>query len=274
MPKTDSGRRADLTHEEVARTRGWLGKRGIEVGEPSRLIAVRVGPRLSRSVPGRFRWLAGAVAVSLLLSVGIGFFVLRGDQLPVSITIYVICASLQVALWLSCSHRERTLEPLPVMDRRSGRPPVFKALDAWFVASTVITFGGGAALATAMYLTTSEKAYARGWLIGLGWAALCCTVILVGTLRRPVYAQDTASATIDTELRALDIQTAVPGFYPLVVLLDLSFGGRPDAGFAGWLIAYAVLGLGTMMIGTWRQRRRPALPPGDYGTPVRPLIAH
>ncbi|WP_410663799.1 hypothetical protein [Amycolatopsis sp. lyj-84] len=251
--------------DEITATRQWLGKRGVEVGEPSRLLAARVGTRLSRRTPGRFRWLAGAAVVSVLLGMAAGAVGLGGN----GILLGLICASLEVALWLSYRHRERALGPLPVMDRRSRRPSAFAILGAWYVASFVITFGGGAALTAAIHLTTPAKAYAWGLAALLGWAALCCAVILIGTLRRPVYAEDTASAAVDTELRVLDSQAAIPGFYPVIVLYDMAVGDQAPAEFTGWLIAYAVLAFGTTVIGVWRHHRRPALPPGDYGTPVQ-----
>lgn len=268
----DTGWPEELRFEEIAATRKWLGKRGIDVGEPSRLLAIRIGPRLSRSVPGRFRWLAGAMVVSVLLCGVYGFLAVRGEELPEGVNVYFICGSIQVALWLSYLHRERALGPLPVMDRRSGRPSPRKILGGWYLASFVITFGGGAALAATIYFATPAKAYAWGWLGGLGWAALCCAVILVGTLWRPVHAEDTASAAVDTELRVLDSQAAAPGFFAAIVLFDLLAGDRAPAGFTGWLIAYAAFALGTTAVGIWRHQRRPALPPGDYGTPIRPLL--
>ncbi len=60
MANAGTGWQGELRPEEIAATRIWLDKRGIEVNEPSRLLSIRIGPRLSRKVPGRFRWLAGA----------------------------------------------------------------------------------------------------------------------------------------------------------------------------------------------------------------------
>ncbi|MBB5858182.1 hypothetical protein ACFQ05_21420 [Amycolatopsis umgeniensis] len=268
MADTMTGWPGEPGFDEITATRQWLGKRGIEVGEPSRLLSARVGARLSRRSPGRFRWLAGAAALSILLAVAYGSVGVHGD----GIVLGLVCASMEVALWLSYRHRERALGPLPVMDRRSGRPSAFAILGGWYVASFVITFGGGAALAAAIHLTTPAKAYAQGLIAMLGWAALCCAVILIGTLRRPVYAEDTASAAVDTELRVLDSQAAVPGFYAVIILYDRIVGDRVPGEFTGWLIAYAVLAFGTTVIGVWRHHRRPALPPGDYGTPIRPVL--
>ncbi|RSM56296.1 hypothetical protein DMH03_32940 [Amycolatopsis sp. WAC 01376] len=260
-----------LSFEEIAVTRRWLAKRGVEVVTPSRLLAARVGPRLSRTVPGRFRWLAVAVAVGVLLGIVYGFVDFRDGEAPSSVYLCFVGGALQVAFWWSYVHRERELGPLPVMDRRSGRrPPVLGILGGWYASSFVITFGGGVALALAVYLSTpaKAKAYATGWLLALGWAALCCSVILLSTLRRPVHAEDRASMAVDTELRVMDSQYAIPGVYAVVVLYDPLLGDGPPAEFTGWLIAYAVLGIGTTLLGFRQHRSRPALPPGDYATPV------
>lgn len=259
----------ELRPIEIAVTRKWLARRGIEVGEPSRLLAIRVGPRLSGMAPGRLWWLVGAVVVSTLLGGTYEFLVARGEGASDGVSLYFICASLQTALWASYLHRERALGPLPVMDRRSGRPPARKILGGWYIASLTITFGGAAALAAAIHLTTPAKAYAWTWLGALCWPALCCAVILVVTLRRPVRAEDTASAAVDTELRVLDCQAAVPGLYGAIVLFDVATGDNTPAGFTGWLIAYAVLALGTTALGLRHHYHHRALPPGDYGTPVR-----
>ncbi|WET83022.1 hypothetical protein P3102_18320 [Amycolatopsis sp. QT-25] len=258
-----------LSFEEIAVTRKWLAKHGVEVVTPSRLLAARIGPRLSRTMSGRFRWVAGAVAVSVLLGIAYGSLGFRDGEAPGSVYFCFICGAVQVALWRSYLRRERELGPLPVMDRRSARrPSALGILGGWYASSFVLTFGGGAALALAIFLNTPAKAYATGWFIALGWGVVCCSVILVSTLRRPVHAEDRASMAIDTELRVMDSQAAVPGFYAVILPLDPVAGDGTPAGFTGWLIAYAVLGLGTTVLGLRRHHRRPALPPGDYETPV------
>ncbi|WP_410657649.1 hypothetical protein [Amycolatopsis sp. lyj-112] len=267
--KANTGRSGELRPAEVAATRTWLSKRGIEVNEPTRLLSLRIGPRSNPVEGSSFRWIMGAAIVGALLNFAYGYLGelpgVRAEDMTDTSYLYFFATCTQLAFWLAILRRERALGPLPVMDERSGRPSALAVLGGWYLASFLITFLGGAALAAAMYLTTPDKTYAWSWLGVLGWAALCCAVILFQTLRRPVYAEDTASAAVDTALRTTDSQIAMTAVYAPAVLLDLLFSHRAPAEFTWWLVAYAVLAVATTVIGIRRQNRRiRTLPPGDY----------
>jgi hypothetical protein len=93
-----------------------------------------------------------------------------------------LAGTMSVGAWLGMRRRERDFGGLPVHHVRGPhRPSWLRLVGAWHLASLLITFGGGAALAVTMYFTTPARTYALSWLGALAWAAACCLVILVGT---------------------------------------------------------------------------------------------
>ncbi|WP_410655250.1 hypothetical protein [Amycolatopsis sp. lyj-112] len=263
---------------EVDAARAWLRHFGVHVETPSRLLSVRIGARRPANTPARMAWLAGSAVAGAALTLAFGLLqmlpTVQGGEMTESRYFYFILAAIQLGTWLSVRHRERQLGGLPVVDRRSGRPSVLKVMSGWYLASLLITFVGGAALAVAMYFTTSAQTYAWSWLVALGWAAMCCAVVLVGTLSRRVRAEDTLSAAVDTVLRSNDLLYAMPGVYTVFILIDPLFSHRSPEEFTWWLVLYAVLAAVTTAA-AFRQQWRRAVPqrlPDTYGTEINAAL--
>ena len=56
----------------------------------------------------------------------------------------------------------------------------------------LITFGGGAALAVTIFVTTPFRTYAWSWFGLLALGGVATAVVLTGIHRRPVIAEDVA----------------------------------------------------------------------------------
>ncbi|MFI7117543.1 hypothetical protein [Amycolatopsis sp. NPDC049868] len=251
---------------ETADAMAWLSKRGIRAGIPSRPLTVRIAARQSRTTTTRILWLIGACFVSVALTMTFGLLQklpgVRGVEMPESRYSYFMVASIALGYWASILHREKQLGGLPARNRR---PPA-KVLGGWYLASFLITFGGGATLAVTMYFTTESRTFAWTWLAALGWAALCCTTILVWAVTRRVRGEDAASIAVDSELRFQDSRFLSPAVFPVASLIDPLFSHRSPPGFTWWMVGYAVVAAVTALGAHWRDARRPPLPPGDYGT--------
>ncbi|WP_410661770.1 hypothetical protein [Amycolatopsis sp. lyj-112] len=265
-------RRGEPTPEEIEATRMWLGERGVEVETPTRVIAVRVGARRTANTTSKMivSGCFGIVGLGLLIVFGVQELLRDpGVETTYSRYAYVVFATTQLGAWVSSLYRERQLGGLPVMDRR---PSALQVLGGWYLATYVITFGGGAALAVAMYAGTTAQTYAGSWLIALGWAALSTGTILAGSAFRRTRAEDAASIAVDSELRFQDCRLAEPALFAVAILLDVVFSSRVPAEFTWWLIVYAALAASATLVARRRAGHRPAFPPGDYGTPVRPDV--
>ncbi|WP_370945930.1 hypothetical protein AB5J62_43715 [Amycolatopsis sp. cg5] len=250
----------EITGAEFEAARAWLVRRGDQ-SVPTRLLAVRLGFRRIRKIG----WVFGAAAVGALL--GIAYACLqylpnvRGVEMTESKSVYFVTGAVVVGGWLSIRAQERPLRrlPAPVGTRR---PSWSQELGGWYLASLLITFGGGAALAAAMYFTTPAQTYAWSWLGALGWAALCTAVVLVGIWRAPVIAEDAASASADTMLRIEDSFLVLPGGFAPLVLIDLVTTHRQPPEFTWWLVAYAALAIATTVVSGIKHRYRLFTPNG------------
>ncbi|SDX35564.1 hypothetical protein SAMN05421504_1021137 [Amycolatopsis xylanica] len=250
----------DLTEAETKFANAWLTKHGVLISPLPRMLAVRLGARDVK--PSRLvlnRWRAGGFLIGLLLAVAYHCLQylpnVRGVEMTESQGVYFIIGGTVVGFWLSIRGRERDLGGLPV-SASVERPSWSKHLGGWYLASLVITFAGGTALAVAMYVTTSARTYAWSWLGALAWGALCTAVILVGTWRAPVIADDPASASVDAMLRVEDSFLAMPGYFAVLVLIDLVTTHRQPPEFTWWLLGYAVLAFGTSAISALTYWRR------------------
>ncbi|RSN26170.1 hypothetical protein DL990_32600 [Amycolatopsis sp. WAC 01416] len=262
-------KRGEPTPEEIEATRAWLGERGVEVETPARLIAVRVGARQTANTASKMILSAcfGIVGLGLLIAFGVQEFLLDPDgETTYSRYAFVVFATTQLGSWVSSLYRERELGGLPAADRR---PSALRVLGGWYLTTYVITFGGGAALAAAMYAGTTAQTFAENWLIALGWAALSTGTILAGSAFRRTRAEDVASIAVDSELRFQDSRLAEPAIFAVAILVDVVFTSRVPAEFTWWLVGYAALAVSATLVARRRSGDRPAFPPGDYGTPVR-----
>ncbi|KDN17583.1 hypothetical protein DV20_35230 [Amycolatopsis rifamycinica] len=253
----------------------WLGRNGVRVGIPTRLLATRLGvrntarpwPVLVLQVVIALVAIGGAVAYQCLQYLpGV-----RGVEMTESKLLYFLTAGMQLAHWCPVWRRDRRAVDL-LGDRRLNRPrPSWRAtLDGWYLASAAVTFAGGAALGITMFAATPYRTYAWSWLGLLVLGAVVSAVIVTGVVRRPVIAEDEPSAAVDAMLRRYDLAYGLPSLYALPVLTDLITTHRQPPGFAPWLIGYAVLVLALQIAGAFAARRRPhpPLPDGDYGVPL------
>ncbi|GHG42521.1 MULTISPECIES: hypothetical protein [Amycolatopsis] len=248
----------------------WLGRRGVRVGIPTRLLATRLGVRnTARPRPLVIRQ-AGIVLATLAVAVAYQCLQylpgVRGVEMTESKVPYFLLIGSQLAFWFAVRRRDRqALEQLG--DRALARPrPSWRAtLGGWYLASAAVTFAGGAALGVTMFVATPYRTYAWSWLGLLAIGAVVCAVIVTRVVRRPVIAEDEPSAAVDAVLRLDDLVIALPSAYSLPVLFDLVTTQRQPPGFAPWLLGYAALAIALQIAGRWR---RPALPDGDYGVPL------
>ncbi|MEU5264133.1 hypothetical protein [Amycolatopsis sp. NPDC021455] len=255
---------------EVGRTRAWLARRGVSVWLPTRLLALRVGGRgvKTRGTPG---YLIGAVCSWLL-----GGVVFQLADLPGKTAfLAVLIAVFQALRWRAAQRREHLAEQLT----GAGAPPPFLlAVEqaGWYLASAAVTFGGGAVLCAASFLTeprfTWKHWYPPSVVIGLHTFALAVgagvtTLVLAGVLRGPVIAEDEASRRVDEVLRAEDPYRFAPcGVYAFLAM-PVFVVDWATPGFLGWsALAYLLLVAALQLTGWFVTRHRyRRLPPGCYG---------
>ncbi|MEV6622355.1 hypothetical protein AB0M83_35915 [Amycolatopsis sp. NPDC051106] len=263
------------TETEVRAARKWLAKRGVDVAEPTPLLALRLGVRRGARSPDYWAryvvmvvvLIVGAVVLQLLpLLLGVA----RADRFQGS-WIFLIYAGLVLFIWLPVRSADRRAATW-LGDRRLdvSRPSWREPVNGWYLTSVLITFGGGAVLAVVMGVVTFRWVWALTWLALLASGAVVVAVVLNGVFRRPVIAEDDSSLRIDAVVRAEDPLIAMPGLFALPVLVDplLSEWRAPE--FTPWLIGYVVLAFATLLVGRYTQYRRRTLPPGHYGTPPVP----
>jgi hypothetical protein len=265
-----SQQRVLSTEAERKAAATWLAKRGISVTEPTELLALRLGVRGGARPPGYWTGVGWLVTISAVSCFGLAFLALlpgvawwdvpEGRYAVVVFAVVVLSNRLPIrwadrraAAWLG--------------DRRLDRPrPSWrKVLDGWYLASLVVTFGGGAALGVAM--AVSGSVWAVLWLGLLAAAAAVVGVVLAGVLRRPVLAEDEGSLAVDAATRSGDVLLVLPSMFALPVVADLTTSNRQPHEFTPWLIGYVVLALATQAAGlvAHRRRRRTLPAEGRYG---------
>ncbi|WP_326944435.1 hypothetical protein OG439_32000 [Amycolatopsis sp. NBC_01307] len=256
------------TEAEVDPAGLWLAKRGVEVVRPTPLLALRLGARRAARPPGYWAWCFLVLAVAVVAG-GVLQFLALWLHTPMGGVVFAAYAGVVVLVWLPVRWADRRAAAL-LGDRRLDvpRPPWRESLDGWYLASVLITFGGGALLAVAMCVTTSAWVWAVGWLGMLAIGALVVAVVLTGVLRRPVLAEDETSLMIDAVVRAEDPYITLPALFALPVLFDPLTTGRQPHEFTPWLVGYVVLAFATLLVGRYRQYRRRTLPAGTYGVEV------
>ncbi|MET8996226.1 hypothetical protein [Amycolatopsis sp. NPDC004169] len=256
---------------EVGWTRLWLGKRGVLVWLPTRLLALRVGGRAigARGTP------AYAIVFAALWSFSAPFF--KEVDLPgKAASMALLFAAFQVVRWRRTQSREQLAERLT-----GAGPPLplrvaAKQVGWWFLSSTAFTFVGGAALCAASFLTqpqfTGKHWYPPSVEIGVHTFALAAgagaTVLVLGrVLRAPVLAEDEASRAVDQVLRAEDVYRFAPCAVYAVLALPVFVVDWAFPGWLGWsALVYLVTAVVLQLLGWAAVRHRyRRLPPGFYG---------
>ncbi|MBE1500903.1 putative membrane protein YedE/YeeE [Amycolatopsis lexingtonensis] len=266
--------RSEPSRAEFVRAAVWLGRHGVRVGVPTPLLATRLGGRTGgNALPLLIRL---AVFLLLAAAAAVGYQCLqylpgvRGVEMTESKVLYFLLAGNQLAFWsMIRAGDRRAARRLGARRLDRPRPSWREVPGGWFLASTAVTFAGGAALAITMFLATPYRTYAWSWLGVLALGGVVFGVIATGIVRRPVLAEDEPSAAVDAVVRIEDLYLVMPAYYALPVLFDLLTTNRQPPGFGPWLIGYAGLALALQLVGSLRhRRRRPVLPPGDYGVPL------
>ncbi|WP_326952590.1 hypothetical protein [Amycolatopsis sp. NBC_01286] len=246
---------------EVTATRMWLARHGVEVGLPTRLLALRVGTR---------EWLRRPTVFAVLVVCLVfwpGFRAPRELELLRPLLVGVVLAALLVMRWRQVQAREELAESLT----GTGTPPPWRAaarqVGWWHLAATAITFGGGAVLCALQFLTEPAAPLDAGArTLGLAAGAGAIALVLGRVLRAPIIAEDAASRAVDGVLRAQDAHRFAPSALFFVAVwpagMDLD-----HLGAQGWFaLSYLVLAAGTQLVGWLRFRRRfRQLPAGYYG---------
>ncbi|MEU8635688.1 hypothetical protein AB0C38_26280 [Amycolatopsis sp. NPDC048633] len=244
------------TVAEVGAARMWLGRRGVSVWLPTRLLALRIGSRewATRTLP----WFVVAFGAATAASSAF-------RQVPGRLgAVFVVAAVLQVVRWREVHRREDVAERLA----GTGAPPALREaarqVGWWYLAATTITFGGGAALcATTIVVAPSFDAFAQTFALAVGAGATAA--VLGRILRAPVIAEDPTSYAVDGLLRGQDAYRYAPPALFAMVAMPLAAVDWLSPGLLGWSAsAYLALAGGAHLIG-WLVARRRKLPAGFYG---------
>ncbi|MDS0137585.1 MULTISPECIES: hypothetical protein [unclassified Amycolatopsis] len=256
---------------EVGWARLWLGKRGVRVWLPTRLLALRLGGRAigARGTP------TYAIVFAVLWALSGPFF--HEVDLPGRAAgMALLFAAFQVVRWRRTQSREQLAERLTGGGAPLPLRVAAKQVGWWYLSSTAVTFVGGAALCAASFLTRPQFTW-KHWYspaaeigahtLALAVGAAATALVLGRALRAPVLAEDEASRAVDQVLRAEDVYRFAPcaGYAVLAVPVFVVDWAIP--GWLGWsALAYLVTAVVLQLLG-WavvRHRYR-RLPPGFYG---------
>lgn len=257
---------------EVGSARLWLGRRGVLVWLPTRLLALRIGARrFGLSPQSEPAVIVAAVLVPFFLP-----FVVEMDLPGRGAGLVLLFAVVHVLRWRRMQRRERLAERLTA----PGAPPALRAaarqVGWWYLGSTALTFGGGAVLCAASFLTRPQFTW-KHWYppaaeIGMHTFALAvgagATALVLGrALRAPVIAEDEASRMVDEVLRAEDVYRFAPCAVYALPALPVFVVDWAIPGWLGWsALAYLVTAVLLQLVGWADVRRRyRRLPLGFYG---------
>ncbi|WP_410572857.1 hypothetical protein [Amycolatopsis sp. cmx-4-61] len=256
---------------EVGSARKWLARRGVVVWLPTRLLALRLGGRAlgGRGVP------AFLIVFAVLWTVDARLFDVV-DLPGRTASGALIFAAFQVVRWRRAQSRDQLAEHLtgaadPLPFRLAA-----KRVGWWYLSSTALTFGGGAALCAASFLASPGQVtrhwYAPSVAIGVHTLALAAgagaTALVLGrALRAPVLAEDATSQVVDGVLRAEDPYRFAPSAVYAVLAMPIFVVdwavpgplGRAGLVYLGTVVALQLTGW--LLV----RRRHRRLPPGFYG---------
>ncbi|MDT7796596.1 MAG: hypothetical protein QOI78_29 [Actinomycetota bacterium] len=255
-----------VTAREQNVARLWLAKRGHPVGRPTPLVTALIATRLP--FQGRRSWRFLVYAVVAVAAAGL-YSLAFGREMTESGVAYFICFALGLSFADGIRLRERELrEDVP---SAHAPDPWRRVLGGWYLASLVVAFGGGVALAGTMYFTTAARTYAVSWLGLLVLSALVTGWVLAGLLRRPLAAEDAASLAVARAMRTEQLAAATPVLAVFPVITGLLLGNHQPPALTPWLVGHIVAVVVLQVVSCFvNQRRHRTLPPGHYGTPPVP----
>ncbi|QRP43050.1 hypothetical protein [Amycolatopsis sp. FDAARGOS 1241] len=133
----------------------------------------------------------------------------------------------------------------------------------------VITFGGGAVLCAARFVSSPEAG--AGWAAALVLAAGSVALVLVPALRAPVIAEDETSLGVDATLRAQSaLLFAQPAVFTLLAWIDVATTWPSVPPWFPLRVGYIVLALAMLAAAAFSFRRRYRhLPSSSDGTVAR-----
>jgi hypothetical protein len=247
-----------VTDAERAAAGRWLVKHGVDVPTLTDLLTLRLGFRGGARPPGSWRWAAAAILV--MMAANVGYLCLeflpgvRGEELTESAYLFFLMIVFGLSSWVPVRVRDRQARAL-LGTRAIERPPG-AGMGGWDIAALLVTFGGGAALAVTIFVTTPFRTYAWSWFGLLALGGVVTAVILTGILRRPVIAEDETSLAVDAAVRIEDLLIAMPAVYAVPVLFDPMTDNAQPPGYTPWLIGYAALAVATQAVAVFVNRRR------------------
>ncbi|WP_326944433.1 hypothetical protein OG439_31990 [Amycolatopsis sp. NBC_01307] len=238
----------------------WLAGHGQRVGRPAPVLTALIATRQPS------RWWRYFLYIVVASSFGVAYSLLFGHGMTESVPIYFLYFGMQLSMWDGFRRNDRALRAWG-----PSRKPAelwWQVVGGWFLVSLVVAFGGGIALAVTMYPT--DRTYAVSWLGLLILSALCTGWVLIGTVRRPLFAETAESLAVARTLRADQVYVVTPILVVVPLVMDL-LEDRLPPGFASWLADYSAAVVLLQAVAIIRHvRRYRRLPPGDYGTPPVP----
>ncbi|MEV7040751.1 hypothetical protein [Amycolatopsis sp. NPDC051061] len=250
------------TVAEVQAARTWLARRGVAMDRLTRLLALRVGSRLQarRSYP----------VYGLLLGAVWGIVILPPVPAPARfVVVGAVYAAFPVLQWGRVRPRERAAARLVPAGARPSLRAAAAQVGWWYLASVVITFGGGAVLCAATFV--SSPAAGAGWAAALALGAGSVALVLVPALRAPVIAEDETSLGVDAALRAqAALLFAQPAGFTLLAWIDFATTWPSVPPWFPLRVGYVVLAFATLAAAAFSFRRRYRhVPSSSDGTVAR-----
>lgn len=235
----------------------WLARHGVVVGTPVPLLSLRLGVR------ERLRTKRLELGVALGLAIGFvntfGMEVAHeafGDLAVGSgFVLGVLVVLAQVWRWVTVRESDRAAAALVRPAARPALSWTLGLLGGWYLTSAVVAYAGG--LLLFLELAPVAPSAAALWLGLLTLGAVQSGFVWWTVLREPVVAVDPASFMVDAVLRVEDAHSyAAPALLPYLACGDLLFAVPVPRSSRAAVVAYAVLAVGTQVVGWVLHRRR------------------
>ncbi|WP_410636420.1 hypothetical protein [Amycolatopsis sp. cmx-4-83] len=232
----------------------WLARHGVVVGTPVPLLSLRLGVRERMRTKHPGVGLAVGLVIAFVNTFGMEVAHEAFGDLAVGsgFILGALVVVAQVWRWVTVRESDR---PAAALVRPAARPALswtLGLLGAWYLTSAVVAYAGGLVL----FLALAPSA-APFWLGLLALGAVQSGFVWWSVLREPVVAVDPASFMVDAVLRVEDAHSyAAPAVLPYLACGDLLFAVPVPPSSRPAVVAYAVLAVGTQVVGWVLHRRR------------------